>query len=204
MRIFISHNSKDKPKAERLAAFLHSQGIDTWFDKWDILAGDSIIDKLEDGLDSVDAFIILLSPSAVVSKWVREELRVALTRRLKKGAFRIIPLLLRNCRIPAFLRDYHYIRWERPSAAAKLKLLHALNRIPSATRIHGGSEAPFAFSFVSHSVSLSGRKGSSAKFTEIYRGVALKRTKRFHKNIFFDGCLSAVSCHGMSLSPHYS
>lgn len=41
-KAFISHSSVDKEIAEQLATDLLSKGIDAWFDKWEIIPGDSL------------------------------------------------------------------------------------------------------------------------------------------------------------------
>jgi len=46
MKAFISHNSKDKSIAQSIGQFLLDQGIDVWFDKWEINAGESLTDKI--------------------------------------------------------------------------------------------------------------------------------------------------------------
>lgn len=46
MKVFISYNSKDKPIVESFGQFLVEQGIDVWFDKWEIKAGESLTDKI--------------------------------------------------------------------------------------------------------------------------------------------------------------
>jgi len=83
-RVFISHNKKDKEVATQIAVFLSSENISTWFDEWEISAGDSIIDEIESGLKSCTHFIILWSKNAVTSKWVREELKSVLTEAIEK------------------------------------------------------------------------------------------------------------------------
>lgn len=63
MKAFISHSSIDKPFVERLAGDLRTrEGIDAWLDKWEILPGDRIPQKLEEGLSSAGILILVLSP----------------------------------------------------------------------------------------------------------------------------------------------
>jgi hypothetical protein len=42
VRIFISHNVRDKETARLLATLFTDRGIGVWFDKWEIKAGESI------------------------------------------------------------------------------------------------------------------------------------------------------------------
>ena len=41
MRIFISHNKADLITARAIALLLVEQGLDVWFDEWEIRPGDS-------------------------------------------------------------------------------------------------------------------------------------------------------------------
>jgi hypothetical protein len=72
---FVSYNSADKEFARKLAADLESQGIKVWLDQWAIRGGESISDKVQQGINTSDVFIVILSRSSVRSRWVKEELR---------------------------------------------------------------------------------------------------------------------------------
>lgn len=47
---FLSHSSKDKTLAHRLATDIKISGIDVWFDEWEIEIGQSISQKVQLGL----------------------------------------------------------------------------------------------------------------------------------------------------------
>jgi hypothetical protein len=51
-RVFLSHASEDKDRfVLPFARALRANGVDVWLDKWEILPGDSLVDKLfEEGL----------------------------------------------------------------------------------------------------------------------------------------------------------
>jgi hypothetical protein len=114
MKVFISHSSIDKPFVERLARdLLSAEGIDAWLDEWEILPGDSIPDKLEDGLSSANVFLLVLSPESVKSQWVSYEKDVWLTAQVEEEKLakaekrtpsrRLIPVLYKDCEKPPFL-----------------------------------------------------------------------------------------------------
>ena len=69
--VFLCHSSDDKPFVEKLCQDLTSGDIDVWFDKWEIRVGDSIIEKIEEGLKNNDYLAIVLSNASVKSEWVR-------------------------------------------------------------------------------------------------------------------------------------
>jgi len=103
-KVFISHASEDKARfvmgfAERLRAI----GVDAWLDRWEMLPGDSLVDKIfEEGLRQATAVIVVLSNNSVDKPWVREELNAAFVKRVNSGS-KLIPVVLEDCKIPEAL-----------------------------------------------------------------------------------------------------
>lgn len=104
---FISHFSGDKPFARRLAQDLELRGLYMWVDENEIDIGDSLSDKIQDGLANSYSFAIILSNESISRPWVKEELRAAYALRLA-GEFKILPILYKDCDIPILLSDYRY------------------------------------------------------------------------------------------------
>ena len=85
MKAFISHSSIDKPFVERLATDLRTrEGIDAWLDKWEIMPGDRIPEKLEEGLSGASILVLVLSPESVNSQWVSYEKDAWLTAQVNE------------------------------------------------------------------------------------------------------------------------
>ena len=91
-KAFISHSSVDKEVAERLANDLSSQGVDAWFDKWEIMPGDSLRRKIEQGISEASHLIVLLTPNSLKSEWVQTELDAAMVRKIANEC-RLLPVL---------------------------------------------------------------------------------------------------------------
>lgn len=106
-KIFISHSAKDKSLAGRLALDLHAMGLEVWYDSDEIHVGDSILEKIEQGTKS-DLMIIILSPDAVVSWMVKQELLMFLNEERRRGCSLILPILYKECQIPPLLEGRHY------------------------------------------------------------------------------------------------
>jgi hypothetical protein len=101
---FLSYAHEDKDFAERIAIELRKAGIDAQIDKWEIKAGDSLIQKIfVEGIPKCDFFLISLSRASARSKWVREELDSAMIKKIEGGT-KIIPLIKEKCEIPPPLR----------------------------------------------------------------------------------------------------
>jgi TIR domain len=110
VRAFLSHASEDKSGfVEPLARELAEMGVAPWLDIWEIRPGDSLVRKLfDEGLDTVDAVIVVVSASSAVKPWVREELDAAMVRRIK-GRMRLIPVRLGDAPIPSPLEHLVWI-----------------------------------------------------------------------------------------------
>jgi|GEM_PF-663488 len=89
--IFISYSRRDKAFVERLSAALTARGKDAWVDWEDIPASAEWLREIQDGIDSTDAFLLVLSPDSVRSEVCAQELDHAIERRK-----RILPILHRE------------------------------------------------------------------------------------------------------------
>jgi hypothetical protein len=62
-KVFISHASEDKERfVLDFAKKLFDKGIYAWVDKWEMLPGDSLVDKIfEEGIKNAQAVIVVIS-----------------------------------------------------------------------------------------------------------------------------------------------
>ena len=102
---FISHTSSDKDRFVRaFAERLRADGIDAWYDEWELRPADSLVDRIfEEGLANADVFLIVLSVDALNSRWVREELNTAVVRRIEAGC-KLVPLVLDGVEVPEAIK----------------------------------------------------------------------------------------------------
>lgn len=104
--IFISYNHHDRYFAERLARDLRDAGFSVWWDQWEIKVGDSIIEKVNQGIHGSAYLAVVLSPHSVRSDWVKREVGSALMNQLSaKRRITVLPLLIADCEIPPLLRE---------------------------------------------------------------------------------------------------
>jgi len=75
---FISHSSKDKAFVRQLAADLVAAGVQVWIDEQRVKVGDSIPERVAQGVADSDFFLIVISSASVGSAWVQKELNQAL------------------------------------------------------------------------------------------------------------------------------
>ena len=109
-KIFLSHNSADKPLVEpiaiRLAEIFGRESV--FYDKWSIQPGDGIIQRMNDGLEAPDFFFFFVSRKSLDSKMVEIEWQNALFR-ATKGVTKIIPVRIDDAPFPAILSQNLYV-----------------------------------------------------------------------------------------------
>jgi hypothetical protein len=99
-RAFVSYGWKDGEVAQRLARDLTGVGVITWFAEWEIKAGDSIRQKIDEGLQGCEFFIVVLSKASLQRPWVQTELDAAVELKTKGKLKKIIPVKLDDCDAP--------------------------------------------------------------------------------------------------------
>jgi TIR domain len=104
---FISYFSGDKDFVARLSRDLELREIEVWHDVKEVDVGDSISEKIEEGLSRSYSFVIVLSPEALSRPWVKKELQAAHALNAA-GEFKILPVLHKECVIPPLLEGYKF------------------------------------------------------------------------------------------------
>lgn len=94
--VFLSHASSDRRLAERLVAALEAHRVPVWYSKAQLRGAQAWHDEIGEALNRCDWLIVLLTPAAVRSEWVKREVTFALIERRYRR--RIIPVLARDCR----------------------------------------------------------------------------------------------------------
>ena len=101
--VFLSHNHADKEFVRKLARDLGNHNVKCWLDEAEMKIGDSLIQKIRDGIDTVDYFAIVLSPNSVKAPWVVNELDVAMNHQISGKSIKVLPIMLKECEPPGFL-----------------------------------------------------------------------------------------------------
>jgi hypothetical protein len=123
---FLSHSSADKPFIRQLAADLTANGIDVWLDEQRIRVGDSIPEKIAQGLAESDYFLIAISQQSAASDWVKKELNNALVTEVQRRNVHVLPLKLDTASMPAAISDKKYADFSISYKSGLEDLLNAL------------------------------------------------------------------------------
>jgi hypothetical protein len=139
-QVFISHSSQDKAFVEKLVADLSASAIPVWYDKLDLGVGDSVPGRINDGLTKSRYFLIVLSPAALNSAWVREELNAGLMKQVTLGGTFVIPVLYKDCQVPPLLAHRRYADFRTDYATGLSDLLSVWGKDGQACSMTGRSE----------------------------------------------------------------
>jgi len=94
--VFLSHAGKDRRFAGKIARLLRNVGIPVWYSRTNIHGAAQWHDEIGKALGRCDWFVLILTPHAVDSMWVKRELVYALNNRRYEN--KIVPLLRKPCR----------------------------------------------------------------------------------------------------------
>lgn len=106
-----------------IAKRLRADGLSVWFDEWEIRPGDSILAKIEEGLEHSRVLVLCMSAHAFGSDWAQLEAGTFRFRDPLNKERRFIPLRLDGSPIKGALAQFLYIDWfqnEREQAYAAL------------------------------------------------------------------------------------
>ena len=112
--LFISHTHSDKSFVRKLADDLIDFNIDVWIDEAEIKIGDSLIDKIREGIDKVDFLAVILSPESVESEWVKREVDIAMNQEIRGKKIKVLPLMYKKCDLPWFLEGKYFGDFTNP------------------------------------------------------------------------------------------
>ncbi|MDR5589014.1 toll/interleukin-1 receptor domain-containing protein [Salegentibacter agarivorans] len=131
MSVFISYSSKDRDFVEKLSIELVKNRINVWLDKWSMQPGDSLIDKIEEGLTDSSFLLVVLSNNSIQSEWCKKELNAGLMRELDEKKVVVIPILLEECKIPLFLKEKLYADFTQDFEEGLQTLIRPLRQLSS-------------------------------------------------------------------------
>lgn len=129
-RVFISHTTKNAKFVDALVERLRDHYITTWYAPRH-MPGGYFKSNIADALAQCDWFLLVLSPEALASEWVKWEVDAALADPRYKN--RVLPVLAEDCPWTAFhehLGRYQLFDFVRQPKEAEARLLRHLGVEP--------------------------------------------------------------------------
>ena len=98
----------DATDAEKLAAAIRQSGHTVWLDDWNIHIGDSIVGRMQEGLETSGYLVLCYSSNGIMAPWISREWMSALARQMNGANVKILPVVLTGGGPPAILADIQY------------------------------------------------------------------------------------------------
>lgn len=91
--VFVCHASEDKKDfVEPLVKALVTQDLRVWYDRFELSLGDSLREKIDEGLNESSYGVVVLSRAFFEKKWPKEELDGLIARQTSEGKKVILPV----------------------------------------------------------------------------------------------------------------
>lgn len=134
MPLFISYSRNDSDFVDKLATQLVAHKVNVWLDRWEMHVGESLIDRIQTAITDASALLVILSPNSVDSAWCKKELNSGLIRELEERRIVILPVLIRDCAIPIFLREKLYADFRTDFDAGFKTILESVAKVTNEWR----------------------------------------------------------------------
>ncbi len=122
--VFLSHSSRDKSIVDEVFNELHKAEVRAWYDRYEIEPGDSITDKINDGLRNSRFGLLFFSKNFIDprSGWPTKEANYFFQKlmRQNKKNFAILNIDLTVDELPPLLQDFQFIDMNLPCANKKI------------------------------------------------------------------------------------
>lgn len=134
-KVFISYARRNKDFVYDLARALEIREIDVWYDEDRLLCGDDLPKSIKRNIHKSDFLLLVYSPAAKKSDWVRREIAYAkwLIRSLGPDGIKILPIRYRRCKIAGLVGKPTHIDFTKRNKFPESfsKLLDSLQWKPS-------------------------------------------------------------------------
>ncbi len=121
MHVFVSYSREDSEAALQVVSDLQRQNVHVWLDQKSQRGGDDWIEAIQVAIDGCSHFVLLMTPSSVVSNIVRDEWTYA-----KKVGASIVPVMLQRCEPPFPLHTMNWIDLENDYDRGIKEVIRAL------------------------------------------------------------------------------
>jgi len=143
--IFVSHSHHDTEWCRDFVAKLRETEQEVWYDEHDLTHG-SLSERIVAAIESHWFFIVVLSPHAVESAWVRKEFGIALDYYKRQRNRLILPVVASKCEIPKELKELSDFKWisrrdngGQPAIEAAKKTLQEIASERGERSVHGST-----------------------------------------------------------------
>jgi hypothetical protein len=128
VRVFLSYAQSDERWAKELHARLSAAGFSVWNANLEVLPGDNWARAIAGALEQSDAMVVLVSPDALESQFVRHEIEYALGSMRFKG--RLVQVVVRpTAKLPWILRKLPRVELKGNPQRASGEIVRILRQV---------------------------------------------------------------------------
>lgn len=106
--IFVSHAHEDSAWCNTFVGALRQSSADVWYDEQNLGYG-RLMDEIERELKQRRIFLVVLSPAAIASQWVRREVHAAITLHDAEPDRILLPIMAQQCEVPLLWSEYRWL-----------------------------------------------------------------------------------------------
>jgi hypothetical protein len=112
LAFFISHCSCNKELARYIYHNAIKNNIFSWYDEALLHLSMVLRDKIEEGIQNSNGFLLLYSVMAANSDWVKTEMEIAKAKQVKDPSFKLIVVKLDDTQIDSYWTQFLYQNWD--------------------------------------------------------------------------------------------
>ncbi len=128
--VFLSYRSINRGWVLNLYDVLVELKFKVFLDQYVLKSGDSLVNSLEDALESSQSGVLIWSSAAKDSEWVRNEYNTLMSKATNNVNFHFVPVKIDRTSLPAFAKSKIYIDFtdypDGPNGGDLLRLVHGV------------------------------------------------------------------------------
>ena len=115
----------EKEEVKKLIPYLNGMELPVWFDEYNIAVGQSITEKVQEGIDQSEKVIFWVTKNFLESAWCKTEMNAFIKKMIEENnlIFLVLDDDIEIKELPLFLRDIKFIRREHRSVYELAELL---------------------------------------------------------------------------------
>ncbi len=132
---FVSHAHANNAQCDPYVAAFQRRGVSLYYDRANPQVGHDLGESLERELERATALIVMATPAALASFWVREEISIFFALMARDPSRLLIPIKLEPCELPPRLAARWWVD------ATDLAQDHVVDQVVQALAL-AGTQAP--------------------------------------------------------------
>ena len=129
-KVFLSYSSSDQESADLLFQQIRQSAASVFLDRVNMRQGEHILSAMRAQVAAADFLILLLSPEALESPWVKHDLEYAISTELRQRSVTVVPFKVKPCRTPVYLEAWTVIDATYDFQKAAIRLSDLLRAAP--------------------------------------------------------------------------